>query len=291
MSNKNQDIYLEKVSHITESMPYSLHKINFSKKYSQALYLHIHPEMEFFYLESGKLDFFIKDEKYSMSAGDAIFIPPSLLHHATCSSDKGIFHAIVFSPNFIISPLEDDIFQKYIPVIMQGNPSFVYHLKKENKKHRNILLRLEEIFSTSSDKKDLYLYFHGLMLLIWHDLYNLHISSKKQDKSYNNYSQLKPALQYIHEHFGEDISLTELANSVNMSSAYFCRLFKKMTSYTPFSYLKRYRIIKSCSYLSNSDKKISEICSLCGFNNISYYNREFLKTIQTTPSQYRKNNQ
>ena len=112
MSRVNRDCYLEKISHITEAKPYSLHKIVFSPENPQALYQHIHPEMEFFYLESGTLDFYIEDTKYSLCAGDAIFIPPNLLHYAICSSsERGVFRAIVFSPDFIISPLEEDIFQ------------------------------------------------------------------------------------------------------------------------------------------------------------------------------------
>ena len=36
------------------------------------------------------------------------------------------------------------------------------------------------------------------------------------------------------------------------------------------------------------DKKIAEIASLCGFNNISYFNREFKKYMKMSPSQYRQ---
>ena len=79
-----------------------------------------------------------------------------------------------------------------------------------------------------------------------------------------------------------------LAKMVYISEAQLCRSFKQITGTTIFAYLKRYRILKSYEWLRSSDKKIQGICSLCGFNNISYYNREFLKIMRMTPSEYQR---
>lgn len=49
----------------------------------------------------------------------------------------------------------------------------------------------------------------------------------------------------------------------------------------------RYRILQSCHLLQETDKKIGEIANLTGFNNISYFNKVFLKTIGCTPKEYR----
>ncbi|MGN6712236.1 helix-turn-helix domain-containing protein [Anaerocolumna jejuensis] len=47
-------------------------------------------------------------------------------------------------------------------------------------------------------------------------------------------------------------------------------------------------LIKSCGYLINTSKKITDIAALCGFNNISYYNRDFIRIIKISPAAYRK---
>ena len=52
-------------------------------------------------------------------------------------------------------------------------------------------------------------------------------------------------------------------------------------------HLNRLRIVKSCEMLLRTDKKITEIASLCGFNNISYFNRTFYKIMGISPSGYR----
>ncbi|MBS5935001.1 MAG: helix-turn-helix domain-containing protein [Clostridiales bacterium] len=40
--------------------------------------------------------------------------------------------------------------------------------------------------------------------------------------------------------------------------------------------------------LSDAIKKITDIATINGFNNISYFNREFMKLMKMTPSEYRK---
>ena len=99
---------------------------------------------------------------------------------------------------------------------------------------------------------------------------------------------VRAIIEFIHNNYQEDLSLEDMTKIVHMSKEHLCRIFRKSTGQTPISYLKQYRILKSCYYLQETDKKISDICTLVGFNNVSYFNREFLQVLQTTPSQYRK---
>ena len=48
-----------------------------------------------------------------------------------------------------------------------------------------------------------------------------------------------------------------------------------------------YRVMQSCSLLTETDLPIGEIALRSGFNNISYYNKTFLKQIGCTPRHYR----
>lgn len=86
----------------------------------------------------------------------------------------------------------------------------------------------------------------------------------------------------------KDITLKNLASCVHLSEGQFCRSFKLLTGLSPFRYLNRYRILQSCNELNHTNKKITDIATMNGFNNISYYNREFMKLMEMTPSEYRK---
>lgn len=293
MERKQKEIYLENVRHVTNERPYSIHKSGFSTRNKSALYLHWHPDFEFFYLEEGELDFYIEEKRCHVNEGEAVFIPPNLLHRAVCTSAAGgIFRALVFSPDFIASPMSMAQFQKYVQPVLYNNVNFALHLQNSSPWQREVLRDLARIFDRTQEAGeagDNGLLVCGLVLVIWQNLFQSHISkvavSCPQEKLER---QLQEPVRYIREHFSEDITLDMLARLAHMSQGQFCRSFKQLTGSTPFAYLKKYRVMHSCAYLAGSDKLISEICTLCGFNNISYYNREFLKTMKVTPSSYRQ---
>ena len=81
-------------------------------------------------------------------------------------------------------------------------------------------------------------------------------------------------------------SLQEMADSVNMSSKYFCRFFQEMTHRTPVDYLNYYRIERASYDLLTTDQSITEVAFNSGFNDLSYFIKTFKKYKGTTPKQY-----
>jgi len=93
---------------------------------------------------------------------------------------------------------------------------------------------------------------------------------------------------YISNHQDEDVSLSQVAKAVNMSSFYFCKSFKKSTGMTFTDYLARVRIEKVKNLLLNPHKRISEAAYECGFQTLSQFNRVFRKVAGESPSTYRR---
>lgn len=281
---------LEPISHQTHSRPFSMHHIMVDTDIDLVLYLHWHNEMEFFYVESGETLFLIEDKEYHLQAKEAIFIPPNRLHMAKRIGDKHCeFYAIVFSPS-TISDTKINLFSNGhmgsdLYTIYDG-----FHLGNSLMWQKDLLDFLKSIFllyEYNIDTVDLEI--RGYLMIIWQRLYNNYLSQIKRPENYNRLcAQLNNALNYIHDSYDTEITLNDLANIANFSREQFCRSFKLLTGTTPFNYLNRYRIIKSCEYLINTSKKITDIAVLCGFNNISYYNRVFSKFIKMSPKTYRK---
>lgn len=289
MEKIRKEFYREGITHITKTRPYSLWKNYFEADREDALYLHWHPEVELCYLEKGALDFYVEDVCYPVEEGMAIFIPPNLLHRAVSHREGGTFRALVFSTDFIATLSEPALFQKYVQPVLQNPADFCLVLRKEVPWQQGVIGDLLRLFAEEEGEQDSTLLLKGLMQTVWQKLYNHHIQKVAGNQPDCRLEpQVQEAIRFIHGHFQEDLSLEELANVSHVSEGQLCRSFKQLTGNTPFTYLKRYRILKSCAYLAETDKKISEICTLCGFNNISYFNREFLRTIRVTPSVYRK---
>ena len=92
----------------------------------------------------------------------------------------------------------------------------------------------------------------------------------------------------ILKHFKEEISIEKLAQMTNFSKAAFCRYFKARTQKTFIEYLSEVRINHACKLLKESEMSILEICYESGFNNLSNFNRQFRKQMDTNPKEFRK---
>ena len=150
-----------------------------------------------------------------------------------------------------------------------------------------LLPRFFEFIRTDPDTCELSIL--GMLLICWQELYNNCFSRVFAElKNDGLGAALQRSMDYIGAHYSEPLSLSALAKSAGLSESYFCHSFRAHTGLTPFAWLNRVRVIKSCEYLTRTDKKITEIASLCGYNNISYFNRIFYKIVGLTPSAYRR---
>ena len=95
------------------------------------------------------------------------------------------------------------------------------------------------------------------------------------------------ARAYIHEHQTEEIKLGQVAKAVNMSSYYFCKMFKKVTGINFTDYVARIRIEKSKNLLLNPNLRVSEIAYEIGFQSLTHFNRVFKRVIGQSPTEYR----
>lgn len=100
--------------------------------------------------------------------------------------------------------------------------------------------------------------------------------------------RMQKFLQYISEHYGEDISLDKLAKSANVSKSECLRCFKASMQTTPYKYLTEYRLSKAVELLKKSDEPIGTIASSVGFRQISHFGKCFKEKTGLSPRDYRK---
>lgn len=109
--------------------------------------------------------------------------------------------------------------------------------------------------------------------------------SSVQDSSSD---KIDKVIQYIHQHYTDNLCADQLAELAHMSTNHFHRFLKQRTEQTFTELVNQLRIGKACSLLIGSDMPISNISDACGFNNISNFNRRFLQIKSSTPSAFRK---
>lgn len=122
------------------------------------------------------------------------------------------------------------------------------------------------------------------------DLLTLALTVSSDEKHYDTKLRLKLASvhTYINEHFNEELSLEGLASEFYISKYYLTREYKKIYGTTIFQHIITARINYCKELLRFSDKSVEEIAHLCGFNDQSYFARQFKKVENMTCVAYRK---
>lgn len=93
---------LENINHHTERRSFSLHRTVVEPSFTNALYVHYHPEMEFLYMEKGHMTFCSENRRYELHEGDAVFIPPYTVHNAVKGENAPCtYSAVVFSAEWL----------------------------------------------------------------------------------------------------------------------------------------------------------------------------------------------
>jgi AraC-like DNA-binding protein len=101
-------------------------------------------------------------------------------------------------------------------------------------------------------------------------------------------NRIQWALNFIHAHYGDAISINQIARSACLSLYHFCRLFRKEVGMSCWQYLNNFRIIKAKQLLSETDLSITQICYETGFSSLTHFERVFKQIEGQTPSEYRK---
>lgn len=93
--------------------------------------------------------------------------------------------------------------------------------------------------------------------------------------------------KYIHASYNETPDVNKVASSVHLSTAAFCRYFKKQTKMTFTNFVNQYRITQAKTLLLQ-DNTISEACYEVGFQSLSYFNKLFKKITGENPSNFKR---
>lgn len=95
-------------------------------------------------------------------------------------------------------------------------------------------------------------------------------------------------IDYINEHFGENISAKQLANLAELSEKCFISKFKAMVGVPPKQYITMCRMRKAAELITDTDKKINEIAHILGYADQYAFSKAFRKYYEESPINFRK---
>lgn len=102
---------------------------------------------------------------------------------------------------------------------------------------------------------------------------------------YINLSSIK---SFMEENLSESLDLETLAATANLSKYHFSKRYKEQTGYSPIQHFIHMKIERACYLLDTSDKPITHISDMLGYEDSQYFSRLFKKVIGLSPRDYRK---
>ena len=112
--------------------------------------------------------------------------------------------------------------------------------------------------------------------------------SRESGREMNAVDKVAYALDYIREHFNEEIVINDLAARLDMSPSYFSSTFKKAVGQSTMQYITGLRMERAREYLESTDQNVAVIAKSVGYEDIQYFFRVFKKATGMTPLQYRQ---
>ncbi len=177
--------------------------------------------------------------------------------------------------------MRSTIFRHY--VIMDGYSAimkFLKTMKYPREKIDSSLKKMNSVIEHLSSFEDCSKFYKSILKEA------IDLRNKNSQKRYAGL--IEQAKEYINQNFDmSDLTLDQVASTVNLSPNYFSSLFNQETGMTFIEYLTNIRMEKAKDYLRCSGKKITEIGFLVGYLDSHYFSYIFKKTQNCTPSEYR----
>ena len=126
------------------------------------------------------------------------------------------------------------------------------------------------------------LVYHLLNTLAWEDREESVLVAEEATTG-----RMKRILNHIQQNFTNKVSLKELAVSENLDMYYLSHFIKSHLGISFQSYVNKLRLERAVFLITNTKKKLIDICLECGFSDYRYLYRTFLAEYGCTPLQYR----
>ncbi len=253
---------------------------------------HWHDEFEFIIITEGTAQIQVENAVATVSAGEAVFINSGILHCIESETDEvRKCHSLVFHSRLIGGNMDSVFWQKLIYPITQDR-TFRYQIMSpkilwQSRITECMAKTWDAVRMESEDYENFARYQLSKALCI---LTENHLSEniKITDRDIMAAERAKKMLQFIEEHYKEEISLAMVASSASISTSACLRCFRQTLNTTPIRYLLHLRIEKAAEKLSTSLEKVNQIAIDSGFSDISYFTKVFREIKDCSPMTYRK---
>ena len=101
-------------------------------------------------------------------------------------------------------------------------------------------------------------------------------------------ARLRRVKEFVHANMEGELRLSELAQSVGLSTAHFSEMFRKSMGETPHQFVLRLRVERAKEMLRSAESRILDVAIACGFKTQQHFARVFRLLCGASPTEYRR---
>jgi AraC-like DNA-binding protein len=249
---------------------------------------HLHPEYEIVYAEAAAGPRHVGQHISRYEGSDLVFIGPNIPHlnfdygvHGPCDQVVIQMKENFLGENFLSNPEIAAISQLFkracYGLSFYGDTKTLVSAALKNLQRLNSfdqLLSLLQILQLLANSNE---------VIVLNNAPAANKAFEKQQK------RMDAIYKYVEDNYNVQPDVNQLAGHVGLSTAAFCRFFKKQTKQTFTDFVNQYRIGEAKNLLLQN-KSITEACYAAGFEQLSYFNKIFRKLTGENPSAFKKRN-
>ncbi|MGI6203841.1 MAG: AraC family transcriptional regulator [Anaerovoracaceae bacterium] len=278
----------EKTIHSSGSFPLAVYHSVMSRNVIGFTKLHWHDELQFCLVDHGGILFHVNDVQCLIEEGNGIFINSGQLHMASPHGDPDSSYICIDAGRRLFGALPESVTAR---IFEDPRNTTLTHLilEKEEPWHADVLEKIRMIYEAGrrggagAELSQA----AGVLLITASVLEHSEKAPEPRKRSRAN-PAVRSIINFIAENYGNKITLKDIAAAASYAESECCRIFRKYTGRSVFTYLREYRLEKSTGLLTGTDLSVSDVAYTCGFSSASYFIKAFREQFGMTPLRYRR---
>ena len=240
--------------------------------------VHWHEAIEILYFKRGRAVTSCNLQEYEVSKGDIVLVNGNELHTGIVSQYDSKFYVFQFNPSFFHNLMGDD----YI--------LFENIIEDEDCAKLLDLLLLASTGPRTPEKSLQQIKLSSELFIL---LLNRHTKQVLPEdayrKTFKKLDTFHRIIEYLNQHYAENLNVSSIAEVFNMSPSYFAHFFKRSAQKSVIEYVNEIRIMHAKLFLEKEEAAIGEIAMQVGFFDINYFSRKFKAITGISPTEYKRN--
>lgn len=252
---------------------------------------HRHDFLEFSYVVNGSGHESINNEVHEMSPGTFTFVLPYQVHELFTPKGSHIhLYNCMFSMDLL---MESGSGEGLLTLIdRRGAAPYIQFRGTDNDKMKALVEDMYSEYRENKPWRQTMLQLRLKEILVLFD----RIRRSSGDQSHTESaiaegrknSSLWPIIHYIHQHYQDELTLSDLASRFSMSISRISEVIKETTGQTYVHFLRDLRIRHACGLLASTEMSVAEIAMEVGYGSYKTFSRVFRESKGLAPKDYRR---